>query len=97
MINGLGALLLAVIGWKLFFSAIGIVPLVFLLPWLLFLRKWERPSIGKSEASLAEGFALMKQRTVLGFSGLLRLRLRLVPVSDMASSLLEDCAAMHDD
>ena len=52
LINGGGAILLAVIGWKMFFTTIGLFPLVFLLPWMLFLRKWERPSIGRSEASL---------------------------------------------
>ncbi len=66
MINGGGAILLAVIGWKMFFTTIGLVPLVFLLPWLLFLGKWERPSISRSETSLAECFALLRQRSALG-------------------------------
>ena len=66
LINGGGAILLTAIGWKMFFTSIGLLPLVFLLPWMLFLRKWERPSIGRSEASLAESFALMKQRSALG-------------------------------
>ncbi len=66
LINGGGAILLAVIGWKMFFTTIGLFPLVFLLPWMLFLRKWERPSIGRSEVSLTESFALLKQRSALG-------------------------------
>ena len=66
LINGGGAILLAVIGWKMFFTSIGLFPLVFLIPWMLFLRKWERPSISRSEVSLTESFALLKQRSALG-------------------------------
>ena len=66
LINGVGAILLTAIGWKMFFSAVGLFPLVFLMPWLLFLKKWERSSIAKSEASLIESFALLKQRSALG-------------------------------
>jgi ACS family glucarate transporter-like MFS transporter len=70
LINGVGPLLLAVIGWKLFFSAIGIIPLLWLLPWILFLRKWDRPAIdksaGKTDATFLESLALLKQRSALG-------------------------------
>jgi ACS family glucarate transporter-like MFS transporter len=70
LINGVGALLLAAIGWKLFFSALGIAPLLWLAPWLLFLRKWERPAVApagkKAEASFFDSLKLLKQRTALG-------------------------------
>ncbi len=70
LINGIGPMLLAVIGWKLFFSTIGIIPLLFLLPWMLFLRKWEKPATNKSadrtDASFMESLALLKQRSALG-------------------------------
>ncbi len=50
----------------MFFTTIRLFPLVFLLPWMLFLRLWERPSIGRSEVFLTESFALLKQRSALG-------------------------------
>lgn len=72
LINGVGGRLLETIGWKLFFFANGIIPLLWLLPWIWFLRKWEK--IGgssakpqdKARASFSESLALLKQRTALG-------------------------------
>jgi sugar phosphate permease len=70
LINGFGALLLATLGWKLFFSVIGAIPLLWLLPWMFFLRRWENPVSGKiankTSASFLESIALLKQRSALG-------------------------------
>ena len=73
--TGVGGFFLAVYGFKVFFLVIGLVPLVWLLPWLLFLRKWENvaatfrpPSsvLPQKRATFLESLALMKQRSVLG-------------------------------
>jgi sugar phosphate permease len=71
-VNGLGALLIAAIGWRYFFLALGLLPLVWLLPWLLFMKRWDggaaaldKPS-GSPMASFLASFALLKQRSMLG-------------------------------
>jgi MFS family permease len=70
LINGLGTLVLVAIGWQMFFSAIGIIPLLWLLPWMLFLGKWEKAEAHKvsekTNASFLESIALLKQRSALG-------------------------------
>jgi ACS family glucarate transporter-like MFS transporter len=70
LINGVGTLVLVAIGWQMFFSAIGIIPLLWLLPWMLFLRKWERPEAikvsGNTNASFLKSIGLLKQRSALG-------------------------------
>jgi len=60
-------------GWKFFFVIIGLVPLVWLLPWHLFLRKWEHrgtpaaTTIVKASApSFTKSLYLFKNRTVFG-------------------------------
>jgi MFS transporter, ACS family, D-galactonate transporter len=69
LINGVGPMLLVAVGWQMFFSGLGLLPLLFLAPWLLFLRRWEQPAARpakKKEFSLLEGLALLKQPTTLG-------------------------------
>lgn len=72
LINGVGPMLLVAVGWQLFFAGLGFLPLVFLIPWLLFLRRWERPAdaggqgLGKNEFSFLQSLALLRQPTVLG-------------------------------
>src|SRR6267378_7553004 len=74
----LGAALIAWIGgkyfvaghsWKSFFLIIGLVPLIWLLPWNRFLRKWE-PVVGRDrlirQASFFQSFLLLRHRSVLG-------------------------------
>jgi len=43
LVTAVGAFFLATYGLKLYFLIIGLAPAVWLLPWLLFLRKWETP------------------------------------------------------
>ena len=64
---------LADYGWKLFFVIIGVVPLVWLLPWNLFLKKWEHAgaplAVATAKAappSFAESLQLFRNRTVFG-------------------------------
>ncbi len=74
LINGVGGMFLAAYGWKLFFLWSGILPLVWLLPWMLFLGRWEHSAAGPAAStsaaprsiSFAESFGLLRRRTVLG-------------------------------
>ena len=72
LINGVGPLLLKTVGWKMFFFASGLIPLLWLLPWVFFLRRWDgtaqtgRQTAEKSEVSIFESFGLLKQRSGLG-------------------------------
>ncbi|HEV8429030.1 MAG TPA: MFS transporter [Pyrinomonadaceae bacterium] len=66
-----GVYFLARYNWKLFFVILGLLPLIWLLPWWKFLTKWEmtsafeeRPSAQR--ASLIDGFALLGRRSVFG-------------------------------
>jgi len=45
LISAAGAVLLAAYGYKSFFLAIGLIPMVWLLPWTQFLGKWESPAL----------------------------------------------------
>jgi ACS family D-galactonate transporter-like MFS transporter len=68
------AAFLPIYGWKWFFFVIGVVSLLWLLPWYLFLRKWETipatPSATKSGTAAGRSFAqsllLLRNRTVFG-------------------------------
>jgi MFS transporter, ACS family, D-galactonate transporter len=72
----LGGLFLASHGWKAFFLVTGLVPMLWLLPWWLFLGRWERAgeastAPGSSSpaprgASLLDSVKLLRHRTVLG-------------------------------
>jgi MFS family permease len=77
LINAVGFLLLAALGFKLFFLAIGVVPLVWLLPWFAFLGRWDKEESAPPAAkeaqntaapgvSFVEGLALFRQRSVIG-------------------------------
>ncbi len=72
LINWGGALLAATYGWKLLFLVSGVVPLIWLLPWMQFLGKWERapqtPAGSRPSAvvSFFRSFALLRFRTVFG-------------------------------
>jgi MFS transporter, ACS family, D-galactonate transporter len=65
-----GAWFLARYNWKLFFIVIGLVPLIWLLPWWKFLTTWETTSdVGQSStktASFIDGLALLRRRSVFG-------------------------------
>ena len=74
LINLIGAYFLARYHWKLFFIVIGLIPLIWLLPWSKFLSRWEAPSISvtgvrptaTSNLSFLDSLSLLKYRTVLG-------------------------------
>ncbi|MEJ7711816.1 MAG: MFS transporter [Pyrinomonadaceae bacterium] len=72
IISLIGAYFLAGNHWQLFFMVTGLVPLVWLLPWMKFLGKLESPSSASSSSSTSSdtsflaGLALLKRRSVLG-------------------------------
>src|SRR6185503_12128144 len=72
--GAIGAYFLARYSWKLFFLVIGLVPILWFLPWYKFLSQWDEqpsekqetdPTTVKKQASFIEGLALLKNRTVL--------------------------------
>ena len=76
LVNGVGGLFLAVYSWKLFFLVIGLVPLVWLLPWLKFLNRQKSLPARAAARGPAKGptqppgfrasLKLLRHRTVLG-------------------------------
>jgi ACS family glucarate transporter-like MFS transporter len=71
LINLVGAYFLARYDWKLFFIVIGLVPLIWLLPWSKFLSEWEIPAAGPrpattSNVSFFHSLSLIRHRSVLG-------------------------------
>jgi ACS family glucarate transporter-like MFS transporter len=73
LVNAVGAYLLARYDWKLFFIGTGLIPLVWLLPWNMFLAKWESrddnlalPESEKHRISLRESWLMLKRRSVFG-------------------------------
>ena len=71
LISWLGAYFLARYSWKYFFLIIGLVPLVWLLPWNKFLSRWEvsgngSPAAQTNKASFFASFSLLRHRSVLG-------------------------------
>jgi ACS family D-galactonate transporter-like MFS transporter len=74
LVGGIGSIMLARYGWKLFFVFTGILPMIWLLPWSMFLKKWEKGN-GTSESvssaavpspGFLESLGLLRQRSVLG-------------------------------
>jgi ACS family glucarate transporter-like MFS transporter len=70
LINAAGIGLIAIYGWRVFFVISGLAPLVWILPWLLILRRWEAPRAGgaapASPFTFASSFGLLRHPTVLG-------------------------------
>jgi MFS family permease len=73
LINLFGAWFLIRYDWRLFFVVIGAAPLVWLAPWMFFLRKWEEkskyelPAVPQQKsASFKESLSLLKNRGALG-------------------------------
>jgi MFS family permease len=78
--GAIGAYFLARYSWKLFFLAMGLVPILWFLPWYKFLSKWDQQPtdlhptaqqpLGSApvtkNSSFLEGVALLKNRTVFG-------------------------------
>ena len=67
-----GAYFLARYSWKLFLIVIGLIPMIWLLPWWRFLTRWETTSATEGKAasgktaSFIDGLALLRRRSVFG-------------------------------
>lgn len=63
-----GVGIIAAYGWKFLFAVVGAAAIVWALPWLLFLRRWERPAAvtGRPAPGLLAGLGLLRQRSALG-------------------------------
>lgn len=69
LISWFGGWFLARYDVRLFFLVTGLIPLVWLLPWSIFLRKWETPpteTTKKQSTSLLESLKWLRHRSVLG-------------------------------
>ena len=76
LISAAGAFILARYGFKFFFVLIGVLPMVWLLPWNLFLKKWESRETGTIQGgakgaapapvSFVRSLTLLRQRSVMG-------------------------------
>jgi ACS family glucarate transporter-like MFS transporter len=68
-VNGFGPLLIVTLGWQMFFIATGLLPLVWLLPWLLFMRRHESAetvNANNTRPPFWQSFKLLKHRSVFG-------------------------------
>lgn len=69
LVNAAGVGLIALYGWRGFFVVSGLVPLLWIAPWLLTLRRWEPPGSGSAapaQFTFASSFGLLRHPTVLG-------------------------------
>ena len=72
LINAAGVALIALYGWRIFFVVAGLAPLLWIVPWMMILRRWETSGVsaGARTASnrftFASSFGLLRHRTVLG-------------------------------
>lgn len=68
-VTAIGGLLIPQFGWKFVFLVVGIVSLVWVLPWNLFVRRWEQPkavSQAKAPVSFTDSLRLFRQKSVMG-------------------------------
>ena len=72
LVNAAGVGLIARYGWQAFFVFSGVAPLLWIVPWLIVLRRWETPGanaaspLGSNRFSFASSFGLLRHPTVLG-------------------------------
>src|SRR6476659_4491973 len=72
LVNAAGVGLIALYGWRIFFVIVGLAPLLWIVPWLIVLRRWEPSGASRGAASVsnrfsfASSFGLLRHPTVLG-------------------------------
>jgi len=72
LINSAGVALIALYGWRMFFVVSGLVPLLWIVPWTIVLRRWETPGTRVAARTLtnrftfASSFGLLRHPTVRG-------------------------------
>ncbi|MBS1789608.1 MAG: MFS transporter [Acidobacteria bacterium] len=69
-IGAFGAYFLIKYTWRYFFVLVGLLPLIWIVGWMMTLRRWESPNVNadrqKKSFSLIEGIKLLKRKSVLG-------------------------------
>jgi sugar phosphate permease len=76
LVNAVGVGLIVAFGWRVFFVGSGLVPMLWILPWMLVLRRFEPAGVrnagsagagaGAARFSFASSFGLLRHPTVLG-------------------------------
>jgi ACS family D-galactonate transporter-like MFS transporter len=72
LVNAAGVGLIALYGWQLFFVVSGLAPLVWIVPWVRIMRRWETPPADAAPSTVthrftfASSFGLLRHPTVLG-------------------------------
>jgi MFS family permease len=73
LVNSAGVALIALYGWQKFFVIAGLVPIIWIWPWMWFLRRAEdrlrtaqAPAALSPRFTIASSFGLLKHRSVLG-------------------------------
>lgn len=72
LVNAAGVGLIAAYGWRAFFIICGLAPLLWIVPWMLELRRWEPPGASAAATpvsnrfTFASSFGLLRHPTVLG-------------------------------
>jgi sugar phosphate permease len=68
LVNSIGVGLIALYGWRMFFVLSGLLPLLWIFPWMLTLRRVEQPPRAASAErfTFASSFGLLRHRTILG-------------------------------
>jgi MFS family permease len=72
LINAAGVGMIAVYGWEIFFVLSGLAPLLWIVAWMLVLRRWETPPASATAPTVpnrftfASSFGLLRHPTVLG-------------------------------
>lgn len=72
LVNAAGVGLIALYGWRMLFVLSGFVPLLWIVPWTLVLRRWETSGTsaavagGSTRFTFASSFGLLRHRSVLG-------------------------------
>ena len=70
LVNAAGVGLIALYGWQMFFVVSGLLPLLWIVPWMMVLRRWETPASAATRVrqrfTFASSFGLLRHPAVLG-------------------------------
>src|SRR5262249_28432032 len=72
LVNAVGVWMILHFGWRLFFVVGGLLPMLWIVPWLTMVRRWEEPRARSTPAgdarglTIASSFGLLRHPTVLG-------------------------------
>ena len=72
LVNAAGVGLIAAYGWRGFFVIAGLAPVLWIVPWMMILRRWEGPAVQRAgpaavtRFTFASSFGLLRHPSVLG-------------------------------